>query len=201
MLSEEVTLKILLLGDMTVGKTTLLLKYIDNYTPDLYISTLGIDYKTKNITYNDAQISLQIWDTAGQERYQVITKSFVKGTDGIIYMYDITNKQSFTNIKQWLEDTQEYSFGAKKIIVGNKIDMEEKREVSEEMKERLCKEMDVDLVEVSAKKGTDVNEAFDKLIKSILGNMTKEEIIKKFGRTMSESSLNTNTTKKKKKCC
>ena len=201
MLSEEVTLKILLLGDMTVGKTTLLLKYIDNYTPDLYISTLGIDYKTKNITYNDAQISLQIWDTAGQERYQVLTKSFVKGTDGIIYMYDITNKQSFTNIKQWLEDTQEYSFGAKKIIVGNKIDMEEKREVSEEMKERLCKEMDVDLVEVSAKKGTDVNEAFDKLIKSILGNMTKEEIIKKFGRTMSESSLNTNTTKKKKKCC
>lgn len=201
MLSEEVTLKILLLGDMTVGKTTLLLKYIDNYTPDLYISTLGIDYKTKNITYNDAQICLQIWDTAGQERYQVITKSFVKGTDGIIYMYDITNKQSFTNIKQWLEDTQEYSFGAKKIIVGNKIDMEEKREVSEEMKERLCKEMDVDLVEVSAKKGTDVNEAFDKLIKSILGNMTKEEIIKKFGRTMSESSLNTNTTKKKKKCC
>ena len=201
MLSEEVTLKILLLGDMTVGKTTLLLKYIDNYTPDLYISTLGIDYKTKNITYNDAQICLQIWDTAGQERYQVITKSFVKGTDGIIYMYDITNKQSFTNIKQWLEDTQEYSFGAKKIIVGNKIDMEEKREVSEEMKERLCKEMDVDLVEVSAKKGTDVNEAFDKLIKSILGNMTKEAIIKKFGRTMSESSLNTNTTKKKKKCC
>ena len=201
MLSEEVTLKILLLGDMTVGKTTLLLKYIDNYTPDLYISTLGIDYKTKNITYNDAQICLKIWDTAGQERYQVITKSFVKGTDGIIYMYDITNKQSFTNIKQWLEDTQEYSFGAKKIIVGNKIDMEEKREVSEEMKERLCKEMDVDLVEVSAKKGTDVNEAFDKLIKSILGNMTKEAIIKKFGRTMSESSLNTNTTKKKKKCC
>ena len=202
MLNDEIILKILILGDMSVGKTTLLLKYIDNYTPELYISTLGIDYKTKNIVYNNTNIILQIWDTAGQEKFQVVTKSFVKGSDGIIYMYDITQKQSFINIKRWLEDTEDYSLRAKKIIVGNKIDMEERREVTEEMKNKLLNEIDIDLVEISAKKDRNVNEVFDKLVKIIIGDLTKEDIIKKFGRTMSVSSLNSvDIMKKKKKCC
>ena len=202
MSNDEIILKILILGDMSVGKTTLLLKYIDNYTPELYISTLGIDYKTKNIVYNNTNIILQIWDTAGQEKFQVVTKSFVKGSDGIIYMYDITQKQSFINIKRWLEDTEDYSLRAKKIIVGNKIDMEERREVTEEMKNKLLNEIDIDLVEISAKKDRNVNEVFDKLVKIIIGDLTKEDIIKKFGRTMSVSSLNSvDIMKKKKKCC
>ena len=202
MLNDEIILKILILGDMSVGKTTLLLKYIDNYTPELYISTLGIDYKTKKIVYNNTNIILQIWDTAGQEKFQVVTKSFVKGSDGIIYMYDITQKQSFINIKRWLEDTEDYSLRAKKIIVGNKIDMEERREVTEEMKNKLLNEIDIDLVEISAKKDRNVNEVFDKLVKIIIGDLTKEDIIKKFGRTMSVSSLNSvDIMKKKKKCC
>ena len=199
MLNDEIILKILILGDMSVGKTTLLLKYIDNYTPELYISTLGIDYKTKNIVYNNTNIILQIWDTAGQEKFQVVTKSFVKGSDGIIYMYDITQKQSFINIKRWLEDTEDYSLRAKKIIVGNKIDMEERREVTEEMKNKLLNEIDIDLVEISAKKDLNVNEVFDKLVKIIIGDLTKEDIIKKFGRTMSVSSLNSVDIMKKKK--
>ena len=202
MINDEIILKILILGDMSVGKTTLLLKYIDNYTPELYISTLGIDYKTKNIVYNNTNIILQIWDTAGQEKFKVVTKSFVKGSDGIIYMYDITQKQSFINIKRWLEDTEDYSLRAKKIIVGNKIDMEERREVTEEMKNKLLNEIDIDLVEISAKKDRNVNEVFDKLVKIIIGDLTKEDIIKKFGRTMSVSSLNSvDIMKKKKKCC
>ena len=199
MSNDEIILKILILGDMSVGKTTLLLKYIDNYTPELYISTLGIDYKTKNIVYNNTNIILQIWDTAGQEKFQVVTKSFVKGSDGIIYMYDITQKQSFINIKRWLEDTEDYSLRAKKIIVGNKIDMEERREVTEEMKNKLLNEIDIDLVEISAKKDLNVNEVFDKLVKIIIGDLTKEDIIKKFGRTMSVSSLNSVDIMKKKK--
>ena len=163
---------------------------------------MGIDYKKKNIVYNNTNIILQIWDTAGQEKFQVVTKSFVKGSDGIIYMYDITQKQSFINIKRWLEDTEDYSLRAKKIIVGNKIDMEERREVTEEMKNKLLNEIDIDLVEISAKKDRNVNEVFDKLVKIIIGDLTKEDIIKKFGRTMSVSSLNSvDIMKKKKKCC
>jgi small GTP-binding protein len=201
-MSDEVILKFLILGDITVGKTTLLLKYIDNFTPEIYISTLGVDYKTKNIVFNGIKVSLQIWDTAGQERYKVITKSFVKGTDGIIFMYDITQKESFINIKKWIEETEGENPGeVKKIIVGNKIDKEEDRQVTDEMKEKLSKEVDIDLIEVSAKKGIDVDKVFDILVEKILGNMTTEQILKKYGRSWTESSFSSHVARKKKKCC
>ena len=201
-MSDEVILKFLILGDITVGKTTLLLKYIDNFTPEIYISTLGVDYKTKNIVFNGIKVSLQIWDTAGQERYKVITKSFVKGTDGIIFMYDITQKESFINIKKWIEETEGENPGeVKKIIVGNKIDKEEDRQVTDEMKEKLSKEVDIDLIEVSAKKGIDVDKVFDILVEKILGNMTTEQILKKYGRSWTESSFSSHVATKKKKCC
>ena len=201
-MSDEVILKFLILGDITVGKTTLLLKYIDNFTPEIYISTLGVDYKTKNIVFNGIKVSLQIWDTAGQERYKVITKSFVKGTDGIIFMYDITQKESFINVKKWIEETEGENPGeVKKIIVGNKIDKEEDRQVTDEMKEKLSKEVDIDLIEVSAKKGIDVDKVFDILVEKILGNMTTEQILKKYGRSWTESSFSSHVERKKKKCC
>ena len=201
-MSDEVILKFLILGDITVGKTTLLLKYIDNFTPEIYISTLGVDYKTKNIVFNGIKVSLQIWDTAGQERYKVITKSFVKGTDGIIFMYDITQKESFINIKKWIEETEGENPGeVKKIIVGNKIDKEEDRQVTDEMKEKLSKEVDIDLIEVSAKKGIDVDKVFDILVEKILGNMTTEQILKKYGRSWTESSFSSHVQRRKKKCC
>ena len=201
-MSDEVILKFLILGDITVGKTTLLLKYIDNFTPEIYISTLGVDYKTKNLVYNGTKVTLQIWDTAGQERYRVITKSFIKGTDGIIFMYDITQKESFINIKKWIEETEGENPGeVKKIIVGNKIDKEEDRQVTDEMKEKLSKEVDIDLIEVSAKKGIDVDKVFDILVEKILGNMTTEQILKKYGRSWTESSFSSHVARKKKKCC
>ena len=201
-MSDEVILKFLILGDITVGKTTLLLKYIDNFTPEIYISTLGVDYKTKNLVYNGTKVTLQIWDTAGQERYRVITKSFIKGTDGIIFMYDITQKESFINVKKWIEETEGENPGdVKKIIVGNKIDKEEDRQVTDEMKEKLNKEVDIDLIEVSAKKGIDVDKVFDILVEKILGNMTTEQILKKYGRSWTESSFSSHVAGKKKKCC
>ena len=201
-MSDEVILKFLILGDITVGKTTLLLKYIDNFTPEIYISTLGVDYKTKNLVYNGTKVTLQIWDTAGQERYRVITKSFIKGTDGIIFMYDITQKESFINVKKWIEETEGENPGdVKKIIVGNKIDKEEDRQVTDEMKEKLSKEVDIDLIEVSAKKGIDVDKVFDILVEKILGNMTTEQILKKYGRSWTESSFSSHVDRKKKKCC
>jgi small GTP-binding protein len=201
-MSDEVILKFLILGDITVGKTTLLLKYIDNFTPEIYISTLGVDYKTKNLVYNGTKVTLQIWDTAGQERYRVITKSFIKGTDGIIFMYYITQKESFINVKKWIEETEWENPGDfKKIIVGNKIDKEEDRQVTDEMKEKLNKEVDIDLIEVSAKKGIDVDKVFDILVEKILGNMTTEQILKKYGRSWTESSFSSHASKRKKKCC
>ena len=201
-MSDDIILKILLLGDMTVGKTTLLLKYVDNFIPDTYISTMGVDYKMKKIEYKNIEVTLQIWDTAGQERYRALTKSYLKGSDGILFLYDITKKESFDSIKNWIECTAEHS-NVTKITVGNKIDMEEKREVTEEMKQNFHKEYDFEDIEISAKKGINVEKVFELLVEKILGDMNRDQIVKKYGRRYSDgSSIVSHLDHScKKKCC
>ena len=201
-MSDDIILKILLLGDMTVGKTTLLLKYVDNFLPDTYISTMGVDYKMKKIEYKNIEVTLQIWDTAGQERYRALTKSYLKGSDGILFLYDITKKESFDSIKNWIECTAEHS-NVTKITVGNKIDMEEKREVTEEMKQNFHKDYDFEDIEISAKKGINVEKVFELLVEKILGDMNRDQIVKKYGRRYSDGSsiVSHLDHSYKKKCC
>ena len=203
-MDDEVTLKFIILGDSGVGKTNLLLRYVGESFSENYIATLGIDFKMKNIIYNDVKIALQIWDTAGQERFRSITKSFLKGTDGIIFMYDISKKDSFLNLKNWIAEIDNSKLpDVKFIICGNKIDLEENREVTEEMKKKLSKEFETDIIEISAKKGIKIEEPFDMLINKIFNNMNKEQIFRRYANSFSEgSSLSSlNIEKKKKKCC
>ena len=203
-MDDEVTLKFIILGDSGVGKTNLLLRYVGESFSENYIATLGIDFKMKNIIYNDVKIALQIWDTAGQERFRSITKSFLKGTDGIIFMYDISKKDSFLNLKNWISEIDNSKLpDVKFIICGNKIDLEENRQVTEEMKKKLSKEIDSEIIEISAKKGIKIEEPFDMLINKIFNNMNKEQIFRRYGNSFSEgSSLSSlNIEKKKKKCC
>ena len=103
--NNDINLKILILGDSSVGKTSLLLKYADGYFPTIYVATIGVEYKIKQINVNGLDINLQIWDTAGQERFRSITQNFMKGADGIIYVYEITNKQSFDNLRTWINSS------------------------------------------------------------------------------------------------
>ncbi len=203
-MDDEVTLKFIILGDSGVGKTNLLLRYVGESFSENYIATLGIDFKMKNIIYNDVKIALQIWDTAGQERFRSITKSFLKGTDGIIFMYDISKKDSFLNLKNWIAEIDNSKLpDVKFVICGNKIDLEENREVTEEMKKKLSKEFETDIIEISAKKGIKIEEPFDMLINKIFNNMNKEQIFRRYANSFSEgSSLSSlNIEKKKKKCC
>ena len=203
-MDDEVTLKFIILGDSGVGKTNLLLRYVGESFSENYIATLGIDFKLKNIIYNDVKVALQIWDTAGQERFRSITKSFLKGTDGIIFMYDISKKDSFLNLKNWIAEIDNSKLpDVKFVICGNKIDLEENREVTEEMKKKLSKEFETDIIEISAKKGIKIEEPFDMLINKIFNNMNKEQIFRRYANSFSEgSSLSSlNIEKKKKKCC
>ena len=203
-MDDEVTLKFIIIGDSGVGKTNLLLRYVGESFSENYIATLGIDFKMKNIIYNDVKIALQIWDTAGQERFRSITKSFLKGTDGIIFMYDISKKDSFLNLKNWIAEIDNSKLpDVKFVICGNKIDLEENREVTEEMKKKLSKEFETDIIEISAKKGIKIEEPFDMLINKIFNNMNKEQIFRRYANSFSEgSSLSSlNIEKKKKKCC
>ena len=202
--NNEINLKILILGDSSVGKTSLLLKYADGYFPTIYVATIGIDYKIKTINVNGVNINLQIWDIAGQERFRSISQNFMKGADGIIYVYDITNKTSFDNLRMWIGQSEESAEGFKKIIVGNKCDLEEERIVQKESLKKFCDEKKLKGLEASAKSGTKVNEIFENLAKMIVGERTQDELIKTYTQGGRERGLSIKDKKKKKdkkKCC
>ena len=204
-MTDDIILKILVLGDSSVGKTSLLLKYVDDYFPNVYVTTIGVEYKTKKVKINDLNITLQIWDTAGQERFRSLAKSFMKGADGILFVYDITSKQSFDSIRNWIRQTEDVNSSFQKIIVGNKIDLNNQREVPRETLDKFCNNnCKAKGIETSAKLGTNVTEVFDILAKDILGNLTKEQIKEKFCKKEKENKnlkhIN-NKNNSKKKCC
>ena len=207
--NEEIYIKILILGDSTVGKTTLLLKYIDCYFPKAYIATIGVEYKVKKININGLDLNLQIWDSAGQERFLGITKNFMKGADGIIYMYDITNKESFDNLKNWIMQSEESIEDFKKIIIGNKIDLEKERQVTKELLEQFCQGRDIQGFEISAKNDVnniEISKCFETLVQLIIEGKSKEQLLDRFSedsrsRSKSVISYNKHTKKRKKKCC
>ena len=171
---KDILYKILLLGDWSVGKTCFLMRYTDNTFTDIHLSTIGIDYKLKNITLENGEaIKVQIWDTAGQDRYKSITKSYIKGANGIILIYDVTKRKTFEGIQNWVKQIKEQvSQRVCVALVANKIDDVEKREVTKEEGTRLGKDIGYPFYESSAKDGININECFDNLIKQIYINYT-----------------------------
>ena len=105
---QELKFKILILGDSGVGKTSMLLKYVDNFFPQTHIATIGVEFKTKIITKGKYKITLNIWDTAGQERFKSITRGLYQGATGIIFVYDITKRETFSGVKNWIKDAEGY---------------------------------------------------------------------------------------------
>ena len=202
---DKINLKILILGDSSVGKTSLLLKYTDGYFPTIYVATIGVEYKIKKITINNININLQIWDTAGQERFRSITQSFIKGADGILYVYDITQKKTFDDLKTWISQSEESAEGFKKIIVGNKVDLEDERVISKEKLQKFCDDRNIQGFEVSAKIGKNLSECFEALAKLIVGDKTKDELIQTYTIVSKGRGVSINSKKKdkkdKKKCC
>ena len=207
--TKDINLKILILGDSSVGKTTLLLKYVDGYFPTIYVATIGVEFKVKKINVNGIDLNLQIWDTAGQERFRGVTRNFMKGADGIIYAYDITKKSSFDSLKNWIIQSEESTVGFKKIIIGNKTDLESERVVSKEAFQKFCQNKNIQGMEVSAKNGNNVDKCFELIAKLIIEGKTKEQLIEKYseaGRNRGKSIVSKemykkNNNKDKKGCC
>ena len=172
---KEVLYKILLLGDSSVGKTCFLMRYTDNTFQEIHMSTIGLDYKLKNVQLDDGKIvKIQIWDTAGQDRFRSITKNYYKGAHGIILIYDITNKKSFENVRNWINQIkEEVSEKVSIILVGNKIDDEEHRVVPTVEGEKLSKELGLMFFECSAKSGINIDSTFNELVKKTVANYTK----------------------------
>jgi len=165
----DLLFKLLLIGDSGVGKTCILFRFSDDAFNTTFISTIGIDFKIKTIELKGKKIKLQIWDTAGQERFHTITTSYYRGAMGIMLVYDITNQKSFENIAKWLRNIDEHANeDVEKMILGNKCDMDESRQISFDKGQQIAREHGIKFMETSAKNNINIERAFHELAEAIL---------------------------------
>ncbi|KAJ7558242.1 hypothetical protein O6H91_04G030200 [Diphasiastrum complanatum] len=167
--------KLLLIGDSGVGKSCLLLRFADDSYLESYISTIGVDFKIRTVELDGKSIKLQIWDTAGQERFRTITSSYYRGAHGIIVVYDVTDQESFNNVKQWLNEIDRYaSDNVNKLLVGNKNDLTAKKVVDYETAKAFADEIGIPFLETSAKNATNVEQAFMTMAAEIKNRMANQ---------------------------
>ena len=168
------------------------------------MATIGVEFKDKIINLNGRDIKLQIWDTSGQERFRSITQNFYRNADGIIFVFDVTNSESFNHIKDWLMDSQVEDSDIKRILVGNKIDLIQDRAIDKEKMENFAKNKNMKVFETSAKEGVNVDTIFEEIASLILANKTEQEINELYCKNSPNLSISTDITNKsggKKKCC
>ena len=180
-IKEDLKLKLVLLGDSGVGKTNLISRYISNSFDENTRATIGVEFFCKNFRINKKRtIKVEIWDTAGQERYKAITSVYYKGAKGAFIVYDITSRKTFENIDKWIGEIKERTTDdVKLIIIGNKTDLNNEREVKSEEALIKYQDMDIPLIETSALEDTNVNEAFINLIKIVYKDIARKEIEEK----------------------
>ena len=192
------TFKILTIGESGVGKTCILRRFVEDKFLKNHLATIGIDFKTKNIIVDGVQVKLKIWDTAGQERFRNITNQYYKGADGIILVYDVTDRTSFEKIREWMnqikQNTTEDEIGL--VLLGNKCDAD-LRDVSENDGIELGKELGIQYFESSAMNNINISESFDFLAKQILSKKKIDTPTK----VSNNKNLNTPQKKKKEGCC
>ena len=195
----DFTLKLLIVGDSSVGKTNFVHRFIEDKFNKNYMTTSGVDLKTKDLEIKNKKIRIQIWDTAGQEKYMSINKNLFQRVQGIILMYDISNLNSFKNLVKWMDGIKENSKDVPVILIGNKCDLEGERQVQTEEGENFASKYDIKFFEGSAKTGVNVDKSFEAIGDIILNNDKYKENLEtsKSEYVISKSTSN----KKKKKCC
>ena len=192
---DEIVIKVLLLGDSNVGKTSLMLRYTDDIFEENAASTIGVEFKNKKIELNGKKIKLHILDTAGQEKYRSVSKNFIRSGDGIIFTFDLTEEKTFKSIKDWLITSEEINQGFQKILVGNKLDLPNKK-INKEIVDKFYErnKIKMEYFEVSAKDGKNVEQIFREITQLILANKSEKEINAKL-------SNENNNSKNSKGCC
>ena len=162
------TLKFIVIGESSVGKSNLLLQFTDKRFEQTHDVTIGVEFGTKIVSYDGTVYNIQVWDTAGQETYKAITKSYYRGAIGCLLVYDITNRETFEAVSKWLIDIRESNpENTNIILIGNKLDLEEYRQVSYEEGKQFADDNKIEFIETSAKTGKNVNSSFIKMVKNI----------------------------------
>ena len=159
----------MLLGDSGVGKSCIILRYIENNFSTNLMNSIGVDFKLKNIEIDNKKIKLQIWDTAGQERFRTITTSYYKGAHAIIICFDITDRSSFEHVRNWMADIDKFAKeGVLRILVGNKCDLENARQVRKEEGNEIANKYGIKYLETSAKDTINIEDLFISTAKNLL---------------------------------
>ncbi|CAH8656692.1 unnamed protein product [Schistosoma rodhaini] len=153
--------KYIIIGDTAVGKSCLLLQFTDQRFQPVYDLTIGVEFGARMVNIGDKQIKLQVWDTAGQESFRSITRSYYRGAAGALLVYDVTRRDTFNHLASWLQDARQHASPNMVItLVGNKCDLDARREVKQEEAEAFARENNLLFVETSAKTGVNVEQAF-----------------------------------------
>ena len=205
-------LKLLVIGNADTEKTAFLIKYTNDTYSDSYVTTIGVDFVTKIIIYNQKyflqkiknieiqgkSVKLQIWDTAGEERFKNIISSYYRGANGLLLLYNITDRESFESLNSWLIDIEKNTKkDVCKILVGTNCDLEDERKVTYQEGKEFATKNEMKFIEVSAKNNINVKEAFDILLEDIWNNISNKKE-KKDDEKIVESPIPEN--KKNEKC-
>lgn len=188
--------KVMLVGDSGVGKTALLRRVCENQFIEEFESTIGVDYMSSTWEVDNLLIKLQLWDTAGQERFRTITSNYYKRAHAIFLVYDVANIQSFNNLSTWLNDILLFRGAIPKILIGNKSDLERRREVDMEKGASFAKDHSMLFFETSAKTSKEVEEAFQSMARLVWANQEQFEKENVNGVSVSRSDA-----ANKKNCC
>ena len=195
--NSDITLKLLIVGGSGVGKTNFLNMFLNNKFNQNYFSSTGIDLQNKIMNIKNKKVRIQIWDTAGQEKYKSITKNLFLKVMGALVLYDITNEESFTKLKEWVElIKEECDRHIKILIIGNKSDLESQRAIDKEDAMKYANEEKVQYIECSSKTGENVEKAIIMLSEKILEST---EISMDSSLMLDSTLLSSNI--KKRKCC
>ena len=168
--------KLVLIGDTCVGKSCILVRFSDDIFNDNYVTTIGVDFRFKTMVIKNKVAKIQIWDTAGQERYRSITTAYYRGAAAIIICCDCTNKESFNNVKNWIEEIAKYTDEntVDKIVFMNKCDLSDERTIKKDEIEKFEKENGIKVLEVSAKTGEGIDNAFEYIISKLIDKNEKK---------------------------
>jgi small GTP-binding protein len=201
---DEYVIKILTLGDSGVGKTSIIQKFVNDKFNQNMLSTIGVDFQSKVIIINNTKIKLKIWDTTGQERFKTLTSQYYNGADGALLIFDVTSKLSFERINFWINELKE----KKKLnelgllLIGNKIDLNEKRNVKKEEAEEFAKEYNINYYETSALQNINIKNIINDIAQQCLNKIQKNDEFY-FQNSLNEKKMiiDNISNNKKKKCC
>lgn len=168
--------KVVIVGDSGVGKSNILLRFTENNFSFSFHPTIGVDFKIKTFKLENFTIKLQLWDTAGQERFKNVANTYYKGAHAVLLVYDITNSTSFQNIEKWVEEVDQYSDCILvKMLIGNKVDLQENRKVTVGEAKKLAEKLKINFLETSAKDTINIEEAFQSLVRESIQEVNKKK--------------------------